>query len=187
VTPEPIALVRGAQHAQVARRFIEFILSNAGQRLWITRAGPGEAPEMALRRLPIVRSVYEHPVNFTDFTNPYTTAGGFNTQPGRRAAFGLMDELIALCCIDLLPELRDTRQAIVESPRAAQLDAKLGMFPVTQAASQAGVAVHRQMLKGKPEDWLTLQRQWREQFRAEYRELRRAAATVPLVSNGGAP
>ncbi len=33
------------------------------------------------------------------------------------------------------------------------------------------------MLKGKPEDWLTLQRQWREQFRAEYRELRREATT----------
>jgi len=34
------------------------------------------------------------------------------------------------------------------------------------------------MLKGKPEDWLTLQRQWREQFRAEYGELRRAAAAA---------
>jgi iron(III) transport system substrate-binding protein len=187
VTPEPIALVRGAQHAQVARRFIEFILSATGQRLWITQAGAGEAPEMALRRLPIVRSVYDTPANFTAFTNPYTTAGGFNTKPGRRAAFGLMDELIALCCIDLLPELRETRRAIVESPRAAELDAKLGMFPVSQAASQAGAEVHRQMLKGKPEDWLTLQQQWREQFRAEYRQLRRAAAAGRAVSNGGEP
>jgi hypothetical protein len=176
VTPEPIALVRGAQHADVARRFIEFILSDTGQRLWITRAGPGETPEMALQRLPIVRSVYDNPVNFTEFTNPYTTAGGFNTKPSRRAAFGLMDELIALCCIDLLPELRATRKEIVESQRASQLDAKLGTFPVDQAASRAGVDLHRQMLKGKPEDWLTLQRQWRQQFRAEYRDLRRAAA-----------
>jgi ABC-type Fe3+ transport system substrate-binding protein len=176
VTPEPIALVRGAQHAEVARRFIEFILSEPGQRLWITRAGPGETPEMALQRLPIVRSVYDNPVNFTEFTNPYTTAGGFNTKPSRRAAFGLMDELIALCCIDLLPELRETRKEIVESSRASELDAKLGTFPVDQAASRAGVDVHRLMLKGKPEDWLTLQRQWRQEFRAEYRELRRAAA-----------
>jgi iron(III) transport system substrate-binding protein len=176
VTPEPIALVRGAQHADVARRFIEFVLSDTGQRLWITRAGPGETPEMALQRLPIVRSVYDNPVNFTEFTNPYTTAGGFNTKPSRRAAFGLMDELIALCCIDLLPELRETRKEIVESSRASELDARLGTFPVDQAASRAGVDVHRQMLKGKPEDWLTLQRQWRQQFRAEYRDLRRAAS-----------
>jgi hypothetical protein len=175
VTPEPIALVRGAQHADTARRFIEFILSDAGQRLWITKPGPGENPEMALQRLPIVRSVYDNPVNFTEFTNPFTTAGGFNTRPSRRARFGLMDELIALCCIDLLAELRETRKEIVESPRAADLDAKLGTFPVDQAASRAGMDVHGRMLKGKPEDWLTLQRQWREQFRAEYRELRRAA------------
>ena len=180
VTPEPIALVRGAQHADTARRFIEFILSDAGQRLWITKTGPGETPEMALRRLPIVRSVYDNPVNFTEFTNPFTTAGGFNTRPSRRARFGLMDELIALCCIDLLAELRATRKEIVESPRAADLDAKLGTFPVDQAASRAGMEVQRRMLKGKPEDWLTLQRQWREQFRAEYRELRRAAEQARL-------
>ena len=179
VTPEPIALVRGAQHAQTARRFIEFILSDTGQRLWITKAGPGETPEMALQRLPIVRSVYDNPVNFTEFANPFTTAGGFNTKPGRRATFGVMDELIALCCIDLLAELRETRREIVESARASELDARLGTFPVDQAASRAGMDVHGRMLKGKPEDWLTLQRQWRQQFRAEYRELRRAAAQLP--------
>jgi ABC-type Fe3+ transport system substrate-binding protein len=175
VTPEPIAVAKGAQHAKVAKRFIEFVLSDAGQRLWITRPGPGETPEMALQRLPVVRSVYNNPVNFTEFTNPFTTAGAFNTKPSRRAAFGLMDELVALCCIDLLPDLRETRREIVASSHAAELDAKLGTFPVSQAASQAGVDVHRQMLRGKPEDWLTLQRQWRDQFRAEYRELRRAA------------
>ncbi|MBS0421896.1 MAG: extracellular solute-binding protein [Proteobacteria bacterium] len=178
VTPEPIGVAKGAQHAEVAKRFIEFVLSETGQRLWITRPGRGETPEMALQRLPVVRSVYDNPVNFTEFTNPFTTAGGFNTKPSRRAAFGLMGELIALCCIDLLPDLRTTRRAIVESPRAAQLDTQLGTFPVSQAASQAGVEVHRQMLKGKPEDWLALQRQWRDQFRAEYRELRRAAAVA---------
>jgi ABC-type Fe3+ transport system substrate-binding protein len=176
VTPEPIAVVRGAQHAETARRFIEFILSDAGQRLWITKAGAGETPEMSLQRLPIVRSVYDHPVNFTEFTSPYTTSGGFNTKPSRRATFGLMDELIALCCIDLLPELRETRKEIIESPRASELDAKLGRFPVDQAASRAGMDVHGRMLKGKPEDWLTLQRRWRQQFRQEYRDLRRAAA-----------
>jgi iron(III) transport system substrate-binding protein len=179
VTPEPIAVAKGAQHAEVAKRFIEFVLSDAGQRLWITKPGPGETLEMALQRLPVVRSVYDNPVNFTEFTNPFTTAGGFNTKPSRRAAFGLMDELIALCCIDLLTDLRETRREIVASPHAAALDAKLGVFPVSQAASQAGVDVHRQMLKGKPEDWLRLQRQWRDQFRAEYRELRRAAEAPP--------
>lgn len=71
VTPEPIALVRGSPHAEVARRFIEFVMSEAGQRLWIARARPGETPEMSLHRLPIMRSIYEHPADFGEFTNPY--------------------------------------------------------------------------------------------------------------------
>jgi hypothetical protein len=61
-----------------------------------------------------------------------------------------------------------------------ELDAKLGTFPIDQAASRAGMDVHGRMLKGKPEDWLTLQRQWRQQFRQEYRELQRAAAPGAL-------
>jgi hypothetical protein len=36
------------------------------------------------------------------------------------------------------------------------------------------------MLKGTPEDWLTLQRRWREQFKEEYRGLRRAAAAAKV-------
>jgi len=181
VTPEPIAMARGAPHAQTAQRFIEFVLSETGQHLWITKAGAGETPELSLQRLPIMPSVYDHPVNFTEFTNPYQIVGGFNTKPSRRAALGVMDELTALCCVDLLAELRATRKEITQSPRAAELDAKLGTFPVDLAASQAGMGVHGRMLKGKPEDWLTLQRQWRRQFKEEYRELRRAA----VESNGG--
>src|SRR5262249_15609701 len=116
---------------------------------------------------------------FSEFTNPYEVAGGFNTNPARRRTFGAMDELIALCCIDLLPDLRATRRLILESPRALELDARLGTFPIDQAASQAGAEVHGLMLQGKPEGWLTLQRRWRQQFKEEYRELRRAAAGVP--------
>src|SRR3954469_19343039 len=73
VTPEPIAVAKGAQHAEVAKRFIEFVLSDEGQRLWITKPGPGEGPEMALHRLPVVRSVYSSDVK--DVTNPFTTTG----------------------------------------------------------------------------------------------------------------
>ncbi len=177
VTPEPIALARGALHPEVARRFVEFVLSEAGQRLWITKAGPGETPEMSLHRLPIMPSVYEHPADFDEVANPYRTAGGFNTDPARRRELGLMDELVGLCCIDLLPELRRTRRVILESSRAAELDARLGTFPIDQAASREAADVHARMLRGKPQDWLELQRRWREQFGAEYEDLQRLAAS----------
>lgn len=177
ITPEPIALAIGAAHADIGRRFIEFVLSEAGQRLWITRAGPTEPPEFSLHRLPIMPSLYRHPEpDFEAATDPFGTSGGFNTDPARRREFGLMDELVALCCIDLLSELRATRMQIEQSSRAAELDARLGRFPISEAESQAAVAVHARMLNGAPGEWLALQRHWRERFREEYRELRRLAA-----------
>lgn len=167
----------------VARRFIEFMLSEPAQRLWITRADPQhESQEMTLRRLPIRRSVYDHPENFTEYTNPYLAAGDFNTMVERTSEFGLMDELIALSCIDLLPELRETRREILASPRARELDAKLARFPVDEEASRRGVAAYRKMLNGDPREWLDLQRQWLDLFRSEYRGLRELAATAPTAS-----
>jgi len=177
ITPEPIGIVAGAQHLELARRFIEFMLSEPAQRLWITRADPRrESPDMTLRRLPIRRSVYDHPEHFTDYTNPYLAAGDFNTKADRTSEFGLMDELIAISCIDLLPELRETRREILASPRARELDARLARFPVDEEASRRGVAAYRKMLSGDPREWLDLQRQWLELFRSEYRGLRELAA-----------
>jgi iron(III) transport system substrate-binding protein len=177
ITPEPIGIVTGAQHLELARRFIEFMLSEPAQRLWITKADPQrEPPEMTLRRLPIRRSAYDHPESFTDYTNPFLAAGDFNTRGERTSEFGLLDELIALSCIDLLPELRETRREILASPRARELDAKLARFPVDEAASRQGVAAYRKMLSGDPREWLDLQRRWLQLFRSEYRGLRELAA-----------
>jgi ABC-type Fe3+ transport system substrate-binding protein len=177
ISPEPIGIVAGAQHVELARRFIEFMLSEPAQRLWITKADPKrESPEMALQRLPIRRSVYAHPQNFSDYTNPYLAAGDFNTSSRRTSTFGLMDELIALSCIDLLADLRETRREILASPRAQELDARLGRFPIDQQASRQAVAAYRQMLSGDPREWLDLQRKWLELFRTEYRTLRELAA-----------
>jgi hypothetical protein len=176
ITPEPIALARGAAHREVGKRFIEYVLSEAGQRLWITRAGSTEPREFSLHRLPIMPSLYRHPeADFEESADPFRTAGGFNTDVALRRQFGLLEELVSLCCIDLLSELRETRRMIERSPRAAELDARLGRFPVSQAESRAATAVHAAMLNGRPQEWLALQRRLRERFRQEYRELRRLA------------
>jgi ABC-type Fe3+ transport system substrate-binding protein len=177
ISPEPVGIVAGAQHVELARHFIEFMLSEPAQRLWITKADPRhESPEMALQRLPIRRSVYADPRDFTDYSNPYLAAGDFNTDARRTSTFGLMDELIALSCIDLLADLRETRKEILASKRAQELDARLGRFPIDREDSRAAVAAYRKMLSGDPRDWLDLQHRWLDLFRAEYRGLRQLAA-----------
>jgi ABC-type Fe3+ transport system substrate-binding protein len=169
INPDPIALVKGAEHKELAIRFIEYVLSEQGQRLWNTRAGaPGGPRTTSLRRLPIMRSVYDNPVNFTDHVNPYKTTENFNTRRDRTATFGFIGELIRMSCIDPLNELRQTRSAVIASSRAQELDAKLGVFPFGQTE-----ALRRMSLFSKADslERLRLQRQWTEEFRDEYARL----------------
>ncbi len=74
-----------------------------------------------------------------------------------------------MSCMDVLEELRDTRAAILASARAAELDAKLGMFPFDQKEALRRANTWKD---STPLQRLALQREWTEQFRREYRALR---------------
>lgn len=155
INPDPIALVRGAEHRDVAVRFIEFILSERGQRLWNTRAGAPGGPKLSsLRRLPIMQSVYDSPVNFTDKVNPYAVAAGFNTDRGRTRTFSFLADLIEMSCIDLLEQLKRCDQS------------KLTPFPFDEREALRRGEMWK---KVNPLERLELKRNWTDEFRIEIR------------------
>ncbi|MCF3651917.1 ABC transporter substrate-binding protein [Synoicihabitans lomoniglobus] len=56
---DPLGLLRGARHEEVAELFIEFVMSMTGQKLWNFEPGTADGPEhFALRRLPVRRDFY---------------------------------------------------------------------------------------------------------------------------------
>ena len=60
-------------------RFVEFLLSPEGQRLWILRAGqPGGPVERALRRPPVRQDLYADRTGWSDDVNPFAESRGFN-------------------------------------------------------------------------------------------------------------
>ena len=123
-----------------------------------------------------MKSLYTDPVarrDFTDKVNPYAASGGFNTSRDRTATSGIISELIQASCIDPLDELRETRSAILASPKAQEIDARLGRFPFDQ---QEALARRKRYRSADPLDRLSLLRQWTEDFREEYRRLREEAA-----------
>jgi ABC-type Fe3+ transport system substrate-binding protein len=113
IDSDPISMLRGAPHPEVAKRFIEFCLSDEGQALWqfpAREASPsGFGPQRyELRRLPVKRSMYDkyadvmidkvNPFaiatpakypdpNFRDFIAPMFTAMGIDNQRELRAAW----------------------------------------------------------------------------------------------------
>jgi ABC-type Fe3+ transport system substrate-binding protein len=63
LSPDPIALMRGAPNRELAAAFIEYVMSMDGQKLWNFRPGtPGGPRHYALRRLPIRKDFYTNPV-----------------------------------------------------------------------------------------------------------------------------
>ena len=172
INPDPIGLVRGAENKEVALRFIQFVLSDEGQKLWNIRAGAPGGPRLtSLRRLPIAPSIYKDMTDFTDPVDPFTGNLAFDTSNDRRKTFVILGELLQMSCIDLLDELRETRRVIVAAHRA-DLEAKLGMFPFDQAEALRRAA---QWGKATPVERLELERKWKGEFRQEYRGLRDAA------------
>src|SRR5204863_7336032 len=114
--------------------------------------------------------------NFADDIDPFSGNVGFATSNQRKRTFVILAKLIELSCIDLLEELRQTRQAIVRA-RRDDLDARLGTFPFDQRE-----AIRRGQLwdASDPLARLELERQWKQQFRREYQQLRELAKAASL-------
>ena len=196
VSADPIALLRGAPHRELALRFIEFVLSEEGQQIWCYRVGtPGGPQQYALQRFPIRRdfypsdrpafqAAYERHRRFTtdDLGGPnvdmYRLAHEF-TYCARWTAgyYGLFRDLIRAMCMDAGQELRAAWQAVVAAggpekcPRAM---AALGRLP--QAPEPLTWVSGLSM--GRKYDRLDLLREWTVQYRAQYAEAARLARMV---------
>lgn len=79
IDADPVSIIRGGPNPELARRFVEFCLTDKAQSLWQFRAGQsadGLGPQRyELRRLPVRRVMYErHFDRFMDRVNPFEIA-----------------------------------------------------------------------------------------------------------------
>jgi iron(III) transport system substrate-binding protein len=117
---DPIGMLRGAPHPELAHRFIEFVLSPEGQKLWNYRVGaPGGPDRHALRRPPIRRDFYtaENRVHMTDPDfDPYTAAAGFTYHPEWTGSlFAPLRFVIRAACMDPQDEQHLAWEALLDA------------------------------------------------------------------------
>ncbi len=194
VSADPIALLRGAEHRDLAVRFLAFVLGVEGQRLWAYRAGaPGGPRQYPLRRLPVRRDFYPSPEPAVQAVHadhlrhasedlaspeidPYRLAGGFVYRPRWTSGhFAVLRDIVRAMCIDSQEELQAAWGAIVRAggpdarPGAAAMLGRMPDLPrplTWHTALDAGATADRQAL-------LTA---WTTFFRASYRETASAAS-----------
>lgn len=114
--PDPIAVLRGAPHPETARRFVEFVLSAEGQRLWQYPAGSEGGPlTFSLRRLPVRRSMYLEEIDrFVDRVDPWRLA---RAVPGADLDFrAFVAPLFVAAAVDNRALLRDAWDRIASHP-----------------------------------------------------------------------
>jgi len=141
IDPDPISVLRGGPNPELARRFLEFVLSDEGQALWQfppldtedgrdNPAGPGGermGPEgYALRRMPVVRGFYDrYREHLIDRVNPFEIASDVESR-GWRSAIGMMMGAFGVDTHEELVRawraLRDAREA--GAPEAALAEAE---------------------------------------------------------------
>ena len=194
VTSDPVSLLRGAPHRDVAVRFIEFILGPEGQKLWCYRPGtPGGPRRFALRRMPVRRDFYPSPDPVLNAaseahrpfladplwqpeTDAYNLARSFRYEPRWTAAhFGIQRDLIRAMCMDSGEELKRAWAAISRSggpeanPAAMRLLEALPQKPVPLTWRSAVTAY----AKVPRLEYLSA---WTAFFREQYRLAEAAAA-----------
>ncbi len=206
VSADPISLLRGAPHREVAVAFIRFCLSEEGQRLWVYQPGsPGGPEKFALRRLPIRADFYpstrpainvkaaEHARYAVDAiadpsVNPYELAKAFVYHSRWTSRhFGVQRDLVRAMCMDSGDELRAAWNAIRQAGGPKAVPAAFAQFQTMPTIRLENLQTGQ--MDDVPLTWsavLTLRKEtyrpmdytqaWTEAFRANYRKARRLVA-----------
>ncbi|MDZ4755712.1 MAG: extracellular solute-binding protein [Phycisphaerae bacterium] len=121
IDPDPIAVLRGAPHPELAQRFVEFVLSREGQALWQFRPRDHEIDGLGptqyeLRRMPVRRSMYKSDdlARFVDQVDPWTIATAVEAPNDAFRAF--FPGLFVAMAIENRAHLRDAWLAIIRHP-----------------------------------------------------------------------
>ncbi len=169
---DPIGLLRGAPHPALAREFIEFVLSPAGQKLWNWKVGtPGGPERYALRRLPILPSLYAP--EFTALRSDpavmaYEQARGFTYHEEWTAPlFRAISFIIKAACIDPHDELREAWAALIAADFPPEATAAFG--DMSRVSYEAAGEIRAAMRSANKLEEARLAKSISESFRAQYR------------------
>lgn len=123
---DPIGLLRGAPHRELAIAFIDFVLSDEGQKLWALRRGtPGGPVHHTLGRLPISPRLNRPELDahrFEPQEDLRAAAQRFRYRPGWTGPlFGAIAFVVKATCVDAERELQEAYGALAAAgfPAAA--------------------------------------------------------------------
>jgi hypothetical protein len=143
LSADPIGVLKGAPHPELAQAFVEFCLSVEGQTLWLIQPGtPGGPRHRALHRLAIRDDLYtsEALVHATQADlHPYRGAELLEyDRVLTGAAFNTLRRIVRVMCIDSHEELKSAWQAIIRAGMPAEALAVFADVSILPYATYGG-------------------------------------------------
>jgi ABC-type Fe3+ transport system substrate-binding protein len=181
INPDAVAVLKGAPRPQLARAFVEFLLSDAGQCLFFLRPGvPGGPRRDALCRLSVVEELYaRYPPaeRSVGAANPFTAGNTipYDSKRGNRR-WAALNDLFGAWVVDPHPELSAAWCAVVHGKKGlgerGRLEEELFRPPCTEPEL---AAYARRITEDSPRERIRQLTRWGEEARARYRSVRRQA------------
>lgn len=176
---DPIGVLKGAPNPELATRFIEFVLSPEGQRLWTHRPGtPGGPKRKPLGRMAMIPELYETEAEYmTDPTNPFTSPKPLQTdRKAQQLRSRILGELLRVAFIDPHAELAAARKAVREKGDPPELLAMFNLLPFAADELPAVAAEWSPKEKERAEKQQSaLREKWGRMYRERWEEIRRRA------------
>lgn len=172
---DPIGMLRGAPHREVAVAFIEYALSLDGQKLWNFEVGaPGGPERFALRRLPVRRDFYtreEWRQWRTDpEESPYAQDDPLIYRPEwTEHLFRELAFVVRVMCLDTHGELRSAWRAIAAAPEGRRAEALAALSDLSAVAyARAGDEIKRALSSRDKVDEVRMAKRLGDAFRRNY-------------------
>ncbi len=173
VGADPIAMFRGAPNPEMAKAFMEFVLSVEGQRIWNWKSGIKGGPEKASLRRPAIRRDFYTAENMKHSADPdvdpYKLANEFEYVPGWTGrSFGAIRFIIRIACLDTHEEMRAAWESLIAAgfpPQATRM-----FHDVALVSYQAATGPISNALNSKDRlSEVVLAKQLGDNFRSNYR------------------
>ncbi len=145
ISPDGIAILRGAPNALTVRRFVEFVMGEFGQKLWHLPRGHPEGPRrFSIERMSVRSDLYDR---YQDVSNiafsPFQLESGFHYDARlAQSRRDVMSSLFGAILIDTHSELRTAwREVILRGVREGDLR-EFGSVPISEdEASELGAGL----------------------------------------------
>ena len=139
VTADPIAILKGAPNLPVAQKFLEFVLSEDAQKLWMLRDTDSEGPKWkgGLNRASVLPALYDKLGERCIVPNPFAMDGTpflYNSDKGG-TRWNIVNDLFGVLIIDSHKDLVNAWKAIRKCKDPAKRDAAIALLtkmPITE-------------------------------------------------------